>query len=171
MWNSIIRQLDYPIGFSHIECWRKLEHMELQSALMIPQNGNLSVSFIVWVGMYCITWQLWTALKIVLLCMKLQKVEQLPDLPTITSRDEMLVKRRRNLELAWNSSPYYIEKTKAKCGKFSATEAFESANCNCLLSLRQLDFLCTQKQLLQEIHVGGRRLNEDKLVDAPKCMW
>lgn len=102
--------------------------------------------------------------------MKLQKVEQLPDLPTITSRDEMLVKRRRNLELAWNSSPYYIEKTKAKCGKFSATEAFESANCNCLLSLRQLDFLCTQKQLLQEIHVGGRRLNEDKLVDAPKCM-
>lgn len=109
---------------SHIEWWRKLEHMELQSALMIPQNGKLSVSFIVWVGMYCITWQLWTALKIVLLCMKLQKVEQLPDLPTITSRDEMLVKRRRNLELAWNSSPYYIEKTKAKCGKFSATKAF-----------------------------------------------
>lgn len=32
-----------------------LDDMELQSALMIPQNEKPSVSFIVWVGMYCIT--------------------------------------------------------------------------------------------------------------------
>jgi DNA-directed RNA polymerase III subunit RPC7 len=42
------------------------------------------------------------------------KLQQLPDLPTITPRDEMLIKRRRQLDLALNSSPYYIEKPKAK---------------------------------------------------------
>ncbi|KAH9565183.1 hypothetical protein CY35_04G064600 [Sphagnum magellanicum] len=42
------------------------------------------------------------------------KIQQLPDLPTITPRDEMLIKRRRQLDLALNSSPYYIEKPKAK---------------------------------------------------------
>jgi hypothetical protein len=47
-------------------------------------------------------------------CQNMQKIQQLPDLPTITPRDEMLIKRRRQLDLALNSSPYYIEKPKAK---------------------------------------------------------
>jgi hypothetical protein len=46
----------------------------------------------------------------------MQKIQQLPDLPTITPRDEMLIKWRWQLDLALNSSPYYIEKPKAKTG-------------------------------------------------------
>lgn len=42
------------------------------------------------------------------------KVERLPDLPTVTKRDEMLVFRRHHLQKAWECSPYYIEKIKTK---------------------------------------------------------
>ncbi|KAG0504256.1 hypothetical protein M758_12G037200 [Ceratodon purpureus] len=42
------------------------------------------------------------------------KIERLPDLPTISKRDEMLVARRHQLQKAWECSPYYIEKAKAK---------------------------------------------------------
>jgi hypothetical protein len=50
-----------------------------------------------------------------------QKIERLPDLPTISKRDEMLVARRHHLQKAWECSPYYIEKTKAKTGKHLET--------------------------------------------------
>ncbi|KAG6542308.1 hypothetical protein Mapa_016337 [Marchantia paleacea] len=41
-------------------------------------------------------------------------LENLPPLPDLTPKDESLVSRRRHLESAWNVSPYYIEKPKAK---------------------------------------------------------
>lgn len=41
-------------------------------------------------------------------------LENLPPLPDLTPKDEALVSRRRHLESAWNVSPYYIEKPKAK---------------------------------------------------------
>ncbi|KAJ7527115.1 hypothetical protein O6H91_16G037800 [Diphasiastrum complanatum] len=42
------------------------------------------------------------------------KLDRLPDHPEITSKDELLVSRRRHLEAFWNASPYYIERTKEK---------------------------------------------------------
>jgi hypothetical protein len=80
-----------------------------------------SAVYHIWVRVV-IWYYVWLSVK------NMQKIQQLPELPTITPRDEMLIKWRWQLDLALNSSPYYIEKPKQRlvCNLFSLMSALNS---------------------------------------------